>query len=445
MAHFVEERLDLLPAQEADAALCARGPLEVGHEHHDGQLEAPRAPWRRGALDVEQVRQVDVARQLGRVAEAHVVLYVVAVDAARAPHRVVRGARRLACARVQVAVDGADDAALGLVDDLELEHVRRPHLARLHGRGAEVDAVQQVEEARQPREHAAERQVRHERLQVRRVVGLHVDVREVLAVPRVHRRVRRRLEPAQRVDHRLRARALRVGGDVQEVAHVARRAGHLVDKRHLGEAALAGEHRELVARAQQALEHVDGPVAPRVRDHVREAPRALVGRKLADAVQLPRPRHDRQRVGAAREARLGAQALDEACVHRAQQVEREVGHLVARARRDVLQERPAEHEDLVAERDEALALLRRQVDARLLKVAQEDGRDRLCLLRHARPDVGVGHRAAQRVVEPGVGVEDVHKVAQVLVCGVRRVGPRGLGVRVAHELRHVDHAAQQVA
>ena len=55
MAHFVEERLDLLPAQEADAALCARGPLEVGHEHHDGQLEAPRAPWRRGALDVEQV------------------------------------------------------------------------------------------------------------------------------------------------------------------------------------------------------------------------------------------------------------------------------------------------------------------------------------------------------------------------------------------------------
>lgn len=155
MTHLVEERLDLVPAQEAHAAVRCRGPLEVGHEHHDRELEASRAARRRDAFDVQQIREVHVPGQVVRVAVPHVVLDIVRVHAARAAHRVVRGARRLARARVQVAVDRADHAALRLVDHLELQHVRAPDLTRLHRCRAEVDAVEQVKQAREAGKHTA--------------------------------------------------------------------------------------------------------------------------------------------------------------------------------------------------------------------------------------------------------------------------------------------------
>ena len=125
------QRLDLVPLQERRPTRRLARPKRA-HEH---------------AVNLGPAAAL--AREVG--------VSVVVVDSARAPHRVVRGAGRLAVARGEVAVDGAD-AALVLVDDAQLAHVGRPHLAVAHVLDLEPDAVQRREEARQAREDGADRE-----------------------------------------------------------------------------------------------------------------------------------------------------------------------------------------------------------------------------------------------------------------------------------------------
>ena len=241
MSHLVEERLDVVPAEQTRPAMAHAG--KVRHEDDHRQLKATGPSATRSAHDPEQMLGRCVGRQLRTRAELYIQVRVILVDAPRAPHGVMRGTGRLSLARVQVTVNRANHAAFRLVDHLELQHIGVPHFPRLRLSRTEVDAVQEVKQARQARKHRAERQVRRQGRQMRRLMQLEVRLRVKVAVPNVHvaRAFQLVLQRAEFSDHLLRSRPLGMRHQPQKARYVLGRSGHLVHERHFRRALLASE------------------------------------------------------------------------------------------------------------------------------------------------------------------------------------------------------------
>ena len=109
MSHLVEERLDVVLAEQTRPAMAHAG--KVRHEDDHRQLKATGPSATRSAHDPQQMLGGCVGRQLRTRAELYIQVRVILVDAPRAPHGVMRGTGRLSLARVQVTVNRANHAA----------------------------------------------------------------------------------------------------------------------------------------------------------------------------------------------------------------------------------------------------------------------------------------------------------------------------------------------
>ena len=184
----------------------------------------------------------------------------------------------------------------------------------------------------------------------------------------------RRLGLAQDVQVLLRERPVVPLEGIEKALDGLGRLRHLVLERDVGPAAAPDEARELAAREEELVERLDVRRWCGVRRDVELAPdrgvrvvpsenSAFPARRVDPRVLLRLGRVAHEPPGHARAERLvevGARHLD---------------GLAGVRVRGVLEEAAPELEDGGRERDELGTLLRREVDARLFKVAQEGGGD----------------------------------------------------------------------
>lgn len=378
VAHFVEERFDLVPLKERGSLsdVPTLDAAKAAHEDdHRVLVRALAARVRdRGELEALEVLAGDVDAVERRHAPGEVALCVVVVDSSRASHGVVRRSGLLALAREEVAVDGADPS-LVVVDHGELAHLGHPALARRDRVDLKPDPVQRRE---QPREALEARPDGEEGRDVgQRARGRAGDVGEEVAVPRADLRRRRlrvvvgrlgRLEPLEVLAREGEVVLVKRG---EERHHVRRRLGHLVLERRVGPRVPSDKLRKLAPCTQELLERVDVTLRRGIRGD-EHAPAKVLVRVLSrkDAALPP------HRVHALAAPTLPEQPPGKASAHAVLDVARVDVDGLTRLR-SVLKEAPSEDDDGAREVNEPRAIGRGEVDARLFKVADEGHCDRV--------------------------------------------------------------------